>query len=139
MTTAEHAAAEHDEHAHPTDAQYWKIGGYLALVTMLEVSTYWWPESMQSWTAILLLVMMVVKFSVVALYFMHLKFDAKILNRALIAGLLFAVAVYGATLGAMNIFESDSGSSHFNDAPRQQPQPPPPTDPTTPVRSTTGH
>ena len=41
-----------------------------------------------------LMVMMVVKFYLVATYFMHLKFDTPIFSRMFVGGLVLAVGVY---------------------------------------------
>lgn len=122
---------------HGSDAQYWKVFAALFVLTALEVSTYWWPEEWHKVTAVLLIIMMIVKFVAVAFYFMHLKTDSLMLRRLFFAGLALAVGVYIATLGAMNFFE-DSGTTYFDDAPRHKPLPPPPTDPPPIIRETTG-
>ena len=33
-----------DHHEHPPDAFYWKVAGILALLTAIEVSTFWWKD-----------------------------------------------------------------------------------------------
>ena len=88
--TATDAHGAHDEH--PSDVVYWKVFGVLLALTALEVSTYWWPEDWHKVTAVLLIIMMVIKFATVALYFMHLKSDAAILKRVFIAGMVLAVS-----------------------------------------------
>ena len=95
---------------HPSDLIYWKVFFALVALTALEVSTYWWPEDWHRVTAVLLIVMMVIKFATVALYFMHLKNDAPLLRRVFFAGLALAVGVYVAALGAM-VYFSNSGTS----------------------------
>lgn len=104
--TAETASAEHgDDHAHPSDWAYVKIAAVLAVVTALEVSTYF--ESVVDWGRALvpaLLVMMAFKFYLVATWFMHLKFDSKLFARMFQGGLILAVAVYVATLAAFEFF-----------------------------------
>jgi cytochrome c oxidase subunit 4 len=66
----------------------------------------------------MLLVLMGVKFWVVASYFMHLRFDNVLLTRVFYAGLILAVAVYIAVLSAMN-FWTDSGIDKYDDPPPQ--------------------
>lgn len=133
----------HDAHDdHPSDLVYWKVFGFLFVLTALEVSTYWWPAGWHKVTHTLLIVMMIIKFAAVALYFMHLKNDAKVLQQVFFAGLILAVGVYVAVLGAM-VFFNDSGTkvhgvTGFNDPPREKPLPPPPTDPPPIIRETTG-
>ena len=105
--TSEHSdpaadtADEHHEegHAHPSDWAYVKIALILAAVTALEVFTYF--RSVLDWGAALvpsLIFMMVVKFYLVATWFMHLRFDSKLFGRMFTAGLTLAVGVYLVTL-----------------------------------------
>ncbi len=117
----EHDDHEH-EHDHPGLGVYWKIGAILAVLTALEVSTYWWPEGF--WTASVLIILMIVKFALVALYFMHLKFDSKLLRSVFMGGMILAIGIYLATLSALT-FWVDSGTPEFQDPPRAKPIPPP--------------
>lgn len=133
MTAVAHPT-EHvdDDHAdHPDDAQYWKIGLFLAVLTAVEVWTFWWPESLGKITPISLIIMMIIKFAVVAGFFMHLKFDKPILRNFFGAGLILAVGVYIAALGAM-VFFTDSGNPEFDDPPIEREIPPPVTSPPPP-------
>jgi len=126
-TTAEFADHEEVDHGHPADSTYWKVGGFLVVLTALEVSTYFWPESWRKGGAIALIIMMIIKFGTVAAYFMHLKNDAVILRRMFLTGLIVACTVYGVTLLAFNFYD-DSGVGEFNDPPRAKPLPPTPTE-----------
>ncbi|MDE0163205.1 MAG: cytochrome C oxidase subunit IV family protein [Acidimicrobiaceae bacterium] len=107
--TSEHsepeAAEHHDDggheegHAHPSDWAYVKIAVVLAAITALEVFTYF--ETVLDWGVALvpsLIFMMVVKFYLVATWFMHLRFDNKLFGRMFTAGLVLAVGVYLVTL-----------------------------------------
>lgn len=137
MTAVAETAAHADEHgheeghAHPTDATYWKVGGFLAVLTALEVSTIWWPENVL--TSITLIVMMIIKFVTVAGFFMHLRFDSKILQNLLLVGIIMAIACYAAMGGALNFWDQ-GGNQLINDTPRDQPLPPAPTDPPAIIR-----
>jgi len=51
-----------------------------------------------------LLIMMVVKFAMVAMFFMHLKFDNKLFSWVFVAGLILALVVYVAMLLAFEFF-----------------------------------
>ena len=51
-----------------------------------------------------LLVMMVVKFAMVAGWFMHLKFDSNLFTRLFVSGLVLAVFVYLGMLAAFEFF-----------------------------------
>ena len=80
-------------HVHPSDLKYIKIAIILAVFTAAEVSTYTFDITGHLLVA-LLIPMMVIKFTIVALYFMHLKFDSKLFTTMFLGGLTFAVVVY---------------------------------------------
>jgi len=99
----------HDEHHdHPSDWEYVKIAVVLAVITAVEVLTYF--ESVFTifqtrWVLLSsLFVMMVVKFWLVARMFMHLKQDRPVLSQTFVFGIILAVAVYIAMLAAFNFF-----------------------------------
>jgi len=110
---------EHHTHG-PSTSTYFTIFWVLVAITALEVSTYFWS----SWfgdgshypAVVLLVVMMVVKFTLIASFFMHLRFDSKLLSRIFYFGLIVAMMVYVAALATMNIF-TDNGNPWFNDPP----------------------
>lgn len=98
---AHHDGADHaaDDHSHPSDWAYVKIALVLAGVTALEVFTYF--RSVLDWGVMLvpsLIFMMIVKFYLVATWFMHLRFDSKLFGRMFTSGLILAVGVYLVTL-----------------------------------------
>lgn len=133
LADAADTAPAHDdahEHDHPTELTYWKVGLVLFILTALETSTYWWPKEWHRFTHVAIVVMMAIKFFMVAAFFMHLKYDSKLLRRVFITGFVLAVAVYGATLSAM-VFWYDSGTERFPSAPYERTIPPKPTDPPT--------
>ena len=102
---AEHADADHSEHEHPSDWAYVKIALILGVITAVEVFTYF--ESVFDWGSFLipsLLIMMVVKFWLVATWFMHLKFDNPIFSKMFVGGLALAVGVYVAALAAFEFW-----------------------------------
>jgi cytochrome c oxidase subunit IV len=118
MTLQEAAAAgaaahSHEEtvtgtgHAHPSDRSYVGIALILALITAAEVGTYYLEEELGSWLIPALLVMMVVKFAMVAGWFMHLRFDSNLFTRLFVSGVVLAVAVYLGTLAAFEYFSRD--------------------------------
>jgi cytochrome c oxidase subunit 4 len=112
---------EHHVHG-PTDKQYFGIFWILVILTALEVSTEWWPDGTRNIAVPVLIFLMVVKFFLVALYFMHLKFDSKLLKRTFYFGMILAIAVYMIALTVMN-FWTDSGNTMFNDPPPVPPAP----------------
>ena len=68
---------EEDRHDHPSDLLYVKIALILAVITAVEVGTYFIEEASATLLLVVLLPMMMVKFLIVAGYFMHLKFDSR--------------------------------------------------------------
>ena len=104
-TTDTEPGTEHEGHEHPSDWAYIKIALILAVITAVEVFTYF--ESVFNWGSFLipsLLLMMVVKFWLVATWFMHLKFDNPIFYKMFVGGLVLAVGVYIATLTAFEFW-----------------------------------
>jgi len=94
-----------DEHDHPSDWAYVKIALILAVITAIEVSTYF--SSVVDWGDALipsLLIMMVLKFYLVAMWFMHLKFDNPLFMKMFVGGLILAAGVYIVTLTAFEFF-----------------------------------
>jgi cytochrome c oxidase subunit 4 len=84
----------HEEHAHPQPAEYVKVALVLAVVTALEVAAYYITALPRPVFSAMLLVMMVFKFSLVALWFMHLRFDSKLFRRLFVTGIILALIVY---------------------------------------------
>ena len=100
--------AAHDDHHGPTDRKFVRTAIGLAVITGLEVAWSYlpWGEG----TSIMLLevgglmLMMAIKFVIVASVFMHLKFDSPVLTRVFYAGLVLAIAVYLGVLASFEFF-----------------------------------
>ena len=107
---ADHEHAAHDAHdthdatefAHKPDSYYIKVALILAVITGLETSTYWVDFGPFFLPA--LLIMMAIKFVMVASLFMHLKFDNKIFSWMFYSGLFLAIGVYVAFLATFKFF-----------------------------------
>ncbi len=107
-TTAHESHDHADDGAHDhgfSDKQYIQIAIILAVITALEVYA-----SYADWLGAafipLLIFMMVAKFVMVALFFMHLKFDSKVFSWMFYAGLFLALGVYVVTLTTFKFFNS---------------------------------
>ena len=73
-------------HAHPTWKQYKWVALILTVVTAIEVWAYYIPAFVASRAFVpTLLIMSAVKFAIVVMFYMHLKYDHK-LFRALFTG-----------------------------------------------------
>jgi cytochrome c oxidase subunit 4 len=81
------------EHAHPGPVEYVKVGVILAVATGIEVGIYYANLGQHLLTG-LLLALMVFKFALVVLWFMHLRFDSKLFRRLFVTGLGLAISVY---------------------------------------------
>jgi cytochrome c oxidase subunit 4 len=87
-----HAEAHADAHAHHPDwSTYRWVALILTVITIIEVWVYYTPFVEHRLFVPSLLVMSAAKFAIVVLFYMHLKYDAK-LFRALFTGPL-AIAV----------------------------------------------
>jgi cytochrome c oxidase subunit 4 len=99
------AVAEEPELAyHPGPKQYVMVAIVLAIATALEVGLYYLDMPHALFAAMLLFFAMV-KFSLVVLWFMHLRFDSAIFRNLFVAGLSLAMSVYVIVLvifGALN-------------------------------------
>jgi cytochrome c oxidase subunit 4 len=99
--------AHADEHRHkePSDRQYIWIAIILAVLTALEIlSTEIGPQG--SLLVPMLLVLMFVKFWIVASFFMHLRFDSRLFSFLFYLGLGFAVVLYSAVLATFHFWTS---------------------------------
>jgi cytochrome c oxidase subunit 4 len=88
------ATEAHGELAtHPGPAEYVKVAVVLAVATGLEVALYYLnlPTGV---LVSLLLFFAVIKFSLVALWFMHLRFDSRLFRRLFVTGIYLATTVY---------------------------------------------
>jgi cytochrome c oxidase subunit 4 len=84
---------------HPGPRQYVTIGVILALITGIEVGIYY-ISSVRDILVPSLIALAIIKFALVVLYFMHLKFDSLLFRRLFITGLILALTVFGVVLAA---------------------------------------
>jgi len=94
---------ETEDH-HPSDWLYVQIAVILALITAAEVSTY--VVDFGDFMLPALMVMMTVKFVMVVMFFMHLRFDNKLFSWVFFAGLVTAVIVYIATITTFEYWQN---------------------------------
>jgi len=94
--------AEEGVEGHPSARQYVTVGLILAGITAAEVAIYYVDVAYGALLG-MLLAMSLVKFVVVALWFMHLQFDSRIFSTLFAGGLALVIALFFvvlATLGA---------------------------------------
>ncbi len=100
---AGHGAAESHGPAHPSPKEYVRIGLILAVLTALEVAASYTGVS-GSILIPTLFVLAVVKFAMVVLWFMHLKFDDRRFARFFVMGLSGAAVLYLVVLISFKVF-----------------------------------
>lgn len=105
-----HADDHHDDaHAgHPGELTYIKVAALLALITIVEVAIYYiqWMHD-KNLLVPALIVLSAVKFFTVVSYFMHLKFDPRLLAYAFIVGLIFGAGLILSFMGLFGVHEID--------------------------------
>lgn len=82
---------------HPKPMTYAKIALVLTVVTAIEVVVFY-VEAMQGVLVPVLGVLSALKFALVVMFYMHLKFDHNVFTRMLLLGIILAMAVYLALL-----------------------------------------
>ncbi len=92
-----------EEH-YPDEWQYIKVALILFAITMFEVGIYY-VEGFTKGVITLMVFMMIAKFTIVALYFMHLRFDSKLFRRLFVTGVVLAIAVYLIALSSLHIWQ----------------------------------
>lgn len=88
------------EQAHPGPMEYLRIGLILAVITAVEVAVYYVDELSDVLVPILV-VLSAAKFSLVVLWFMHLKFDARLFSWMFVGGILLAAALFVVVLATL--------------------------------------
>jgi len=97
-----HAPHGEVEHVHPTLSTYWKVALILTLITVGEVWAYYIPSFVASRAFVpTLLILSALKFLIVVMFYMHLKYDHR-LFRVLFTGPLLVAAM--TLLGLMFLF-----------------------------------
>ena len=98
------AAAEAEavtiEGEHPTPEQYIAVGLILAVITAVEVGFYY-VDLAQGALVGILLVLSALKFVLVGLWFMHLRFDSRIFSTLFTGGLVLATGLFIVVLASL--------------------------------------
>jgi len=90
---------------HPSPFKYVMIAVILCVVTAFEVGVSYMEGSIpDGLIVVLLLVMAVMKFAIVAAYYMHLVTDRKIFRRFFVLGIISAVVLYLVVLSTLSVF-----------------------------------
>ncbi len=86
--------------AHVGAMEYVRVGLLLAVVTAVEVAVFY--ADLAQWALVaILIVLSATKFSLVVLWFMHLKFDSNLFSSLFVGGLLLAVGLFVVVLASL--------------------------------------
>ena len=89
-------------HGHPSVLRYVAVAVILAVITAIEVGLYYTTLSGPLLVSMLLFLAFV-KFAMVAAYFMHLRFDGRLLRRLFVTGIILALSVYTIALLTLHV------------------------------------
>ncbi len=89
--SADRAHADHT-HEHPTWKQYKWVALWLLVITVLEVWAYYMPAFVASKAFVpTLLIMSALKFTIVVMFYMHLKYDHALFRKLFTGPLMIAM------------------------------------------------
>ncbi len=86
---------------HPTPKDYWIIAFILAVITAVEVALSY-MDFLGFGGPVLLIIMAIAKFAIVALWFMHLRFDLAVYSRFLVIGIIGAIGMFVVVLATFS-------------------------------------
>ena len=82
-----------EEHTgHPTAGQYFRIAVILCAITAVEIGIFY-LEVLGHWMIPILFILSASKFALVAMYYMHLKFDHNLFSYMFVGGFILAACV----------------------------------------------
>ena len=90
--------AKPEAHHHPSPRQYVQIALLLAVLTAIEVALYYTEPTFGRLVTPALLILAAIKFGLVVGYYMHLKFEKRLLTGFFGAGFILAGLVYAVVL-----------------------------------------
>ncbi len=95
MTGGSHFTVDHNSHrekAHPTPITYLKVASALVFITMVEVGAFY-IDSLRPIIKPMFIILSGTKFVLVAMFYMHLKFDSRLFSSMFVGGILLAAAI----------------------------------------------
>jgi cytochrome c oxidase subunit 4 len=93
----------HSEHRHPGVSTYLTVAGVLTVITLVEVGVFYVP-TFHPVLAPILLTLSALKFSLVVMFYMHLKSDHRLFAMLFSVPLLIAVVVGVSLLFLFGVF-----------------------------------
>jgi len=84
--------SEEEHTGHPTAGQYFRIAVILCAITAVEIGIFY-LEVIGHWMIPILFILSASKFALVAMYYMHLKFDHNLFSYMFVGGFILAACV----------------------------------------------
>ena len=84
-----------EEAHHPTAKQYFRIAMVLSVITAIEVGIFY-LEFLGYWMIPILVVLSTGKFALVAMYYMHLRYEHRLFSYLFVTGVVLATVVIAA-------------------------------------------
>ena len=88
---------------HPTPLTYFKVAMILSAITAIEVAIFYVTWLGHGIIAILA-ILSIIKFAMVAMFYMHLKYDARLFSALFVGGLVLAASVMFALMGLFRFY-----------------------------------
>ena len=79
---------------HPTPKRYVQIAIVLGILTAIEIALYYTEDIVGVFTDPILIILAVGKFLIVVGWFMHLRFENKMVNRFFAGGMILALFLF---------------------------------------------
>ena len=79
---------------HPTPKRYVQIAIVLGILTAIEIALYYTEDIVGVFTDHILIILAVGKFIIVVGWFMHLRFENKMVNRFFAGGMILALFLF---------------------------------------------
>ena len=95
--------ASHSEPTYPSPLTYVKVGALLGAITAIEVGIFY-VQALRGVILPIFLVLSAVKFALVAMFYMRLRFDSRLFSGLFVGGLLLATVVIVALMALFGIF-----------------------------------
>lgn len=107
MALPEAPVEERELSHHPGPRQYVGVALVLAIITSIEVAIYY-VDALKSLLVPMLIFFSFIKFVLVALWFMHLRFDSRLFRRLFVTGLILALVVFSVVLSIFVLHQQAS-------------------------------
>lgn len=104
-TPQSHAPEPHaEERGHATVATYIRVAVVLGIVTAIEIAALYIPGLSTAILVPFLIILSILKFALVVAFFMHLRYDSKLLTALFVGPLMIACAIILALMALFSAF-----------------------------------